>query len=236
MIKAHELSRSFGKTKALDEVNFSVEEGEIYGVFGPNGAGKTTLLRILIGEIPADSGGVRVLGTDPWKDPVSVKSRIGIVPEVESPPSYLTTDEYLDFVMAVRGMDDPGIKDGWIEFFDLENRRTTLCKDLSKGMRQKVMLASAFIHEPSLLLLDEPFINLDPIYQRRLREYLEKRKIEGKTTFVCTHILEIAQKLCTSVLILDEGKVVARGKMQEILDQGDGKLEDLFMKVIGRNH
>ncbi|HEQ78738.1 MAG TPA: ABC transporter ATP-binding protein [Euryarchaeota archaeon] len=231
-IRARELTKRFGPTTALDGVDFSVGRGEIFGVFGPNGAGKTTLLRILIGEIPPDEGQARVLQMDPWKEPMKVKSQIGIVPEVESPPSYLTADEYIDFVMAVRDINDKGAKERWLDFFDLKEKKDTLCKDLSKGMRQKVMLTSAFIHEPDLLLLDEPFINLDPIYQRKLRQYLQNRKEAKKTTFLCTHILEIAQKLCTNVLIIDRGRVVAKGSMEEILAHGNGKLEDLFLRVV----
>ncbi len=235
IVSLRDVSKDFGTVRALDSVGFDIEKGDIFGIFGPNGAGKTTLIRIMVGEIPPTSGKVSMLGLNPWKKAVEVKSRVGIVPEVESPPSYLTADEYMDFVLAVRDINDESVKDRWLSYFDLDEWRTTLCKDLSKGMRQKLMLASAFVHDPPLLLLDEPFINLDPVYQKKLREFLLQRKKEGKTTFVCTHILEIAQKLCSSVLILDRGKVVAKGNMEEILTEGDGKLEDLFMRVIGRN-
>src|SRR4030065_2084315 len=174
VIEARNVVKHYGNMKALDNVSITVDRGDFFGFFGPNGAGKTTLIRILTGQREPTSGSVNVLGVDVLKEPLKVKELIGIVPEVESPPSYLTGYEYLYFVGKVRRLDNLEDRiERWLSFFDLDSKKGTICKDMSKGMRQKIMLASAFIHEPALLFLDEPFINLDPIYQRIMREYLE---------------------------------------------------------------
>src|SRR5512136_1327343 len=172
VLEAKDIVKEFGGLKALDRVTISVDKGDFFGFFGPNGAGKSTLIRILTGQLEPTSGSASVLGIDVNLEPLKVKELIGIVPEVESPPSYLTGYEYLYFVGKVRKLDNLEDRiDKWLTFFDLETKKGVICKDMSKGMRQKLMLASAFIHEPELLFLDEPFINLDPIYQRTLRDY-----------------------------------------------------------------
>lgn len=229
--------KQYGGMKALDSVNISVDEGDFFGFFGPNGAGKTTLIRIFTGQLEPTSGSVNVLGVDVVKDPLGVKRLIGIVPEVESPPTYLTAYEYLYFVGKIRGLEGlEGRIDKWLSFFDLEEKKGTICKDMSKGMRQKLMLASAFIHEPKLLFLDEPFINLDPIYQRLLREYLEDYIAKGGTVFMASHILEISERLCNKLAIVNLGRVVAQGRINDLIREGEN-LEKLFLRSVGvRGH
>jgi len=137
-------------------------------------------------------------------------------------------------VAQVRRIDDVEKRiDRWLKFFDLEDTKGTLCKDLSKGMRQKVMLSAAFIHEPQLLFLDEPFVNLDPIYQHKLREYLLELRGQGRTIFLCSHILEIAQKLCQEMVILNHGKVVASGRVEDLTVNED--LESLFLRMVSED-
>ena len=173
VVEVDSTTKKYGSFTALDNISFKVEQGDFFGCFGPNGAGKSTLLKIMTGQIQATSGRCSVMGLDPSMSPIEVKKAIGIVPEVESPPSYLTASEFLQFVCSIRKVDEPEKRiDQWMDFFDLSESKGTLCRDLSKGMRQKVMLSAAFIHEPKLLFLDEPFINLDPIYQRKLKDYL----------------------------------------------------------------
>jgi len=214
-------------------VTFDVEEGTFFGCFGPNGAGKSTLLRLLTGQIQPSAGQATVLGIDCATQGLEVKKLIGIVPEVESPPSYLTAWEFLYFSGKVRKVDDLEKRiDHWLDFFELQEARGTLCRDLSKGMRQKVMLASAFIHEPKLLFMDEAFINLDPIFQKRLRDYLLQLRSEGRTIFLCSHILEIAQRLCQEVIVLNKGKLVAREMMSDLQLRNES-LEQLFMRLVG---
>jgi ABC-2 type transport system ATP-binding protein len=237
VIEGRNVVKQYGGMKALDSVNISVDEGDFFGFFGPNGAGKTTLIRILTGQLEPTSGSVNVLGVDVVKDPLGVKRLIGIVPEVESPPTYLTAYEYLYFVGKIRGLEGlEGRIDKWLSFFDLEEKKGTICKDMSKGMRQKLMLASAFIHEPKLLFLDEPFINLDPIYQRLLREYLEDYIAKGGTVFMASHILEISERLCNKLAIVNLGRVVAQGRINDLMREGEN-LEKLFLRSVGvRGH
>src|SRR4030066_2069984 len=173
VIEGRDLVKDYGGMKALDRVSITVNEGDFFGFFGPNGAGKTTLIRILTGQLEPSSGSATVMGVDVVKEPMRVKELIGIVPEVESPPTYPTAYGDLYFVGKGRKLDKLEDRiDRWLTFFDLLEKKGTICKDMSKGMRQKVMLASAFIHGPGVLFIDDPFINLDPIYQRQLREYL----------------------------------------------------------------
>ena len=232
-IRVDGLSKSYGSKIALEGVSFEVQEGTFFGCFGPNGAGKSTLLRLLTGQIHPSDGQATVLGVDCATQGLEVKKLIGIVPEVESPPSYLTAWEFLYFVGKVRKVDDLEKRiDHWLDFFELQEARGTLCRDLSKGMRQKVMLASAFIHEPKLLFLDEAFINLDPIFQKRLRDYLLQLRSEGRTIFLCSHILEIAQRLCQEVIVLNKGRLVAREMMSDLQLRNES-LEQLFMRLVG---
>jgi len=231
-IEVHHLSKSFGQVKVLNDVSLSVAEGEFFGLFGSNGAGKTTLLKIISGQLAADSGEVRTAGY-PISDPIAVKGAVGIVPEAETPPTFLTAREALELTCKIRKLNDVSSRvDHWLKFFDIEVKSDVLCKDLSKGQRQKVMLASAFIHEPRLLLLDEAFINLDPIYQRRLREYLKGLSTEGRTVFMCTHILEIAEKLCSRVAVIDGGRIVAEGTIDELRSREGEGLEEIFMRAV----
>jgi ABC-2 type transport system ATP-binding protein len=162
-----------------------------------------------------------------------VKRAVGIVPEAETPPTFLTAREALELACRIRSLDNTQTcVDRWLRFFDIEEKGDVLCRDLSKGQRQKVMLASAFIHEPKLLLLDEAFINLDPIYQRRLRDYLKEVSAQGRTVFMCTHILEIAEKLCSRVAVIDGGRIVAEGTIDELRSREGEGLEEIFMRAV----
>ena len=232
-IEVRALTKFYGSKPALLDVNLAVEDGEFFGLFGPNGAGKTTLLKILTGQLAPTKGGARVLGVDVAADPMAVKESVGIVPEVESPPSYLTSYEYLYFVSRVRKVPDAERRIArWLDFFELQDVRRTICKDLSKGTRQKLMLAAAFLHEPRLLFLDEPFINLDPIYQRRVRDFLADYVGDGRTVFMCSHLLEIAEKLCDKVGILDDGRLIAQGALADVRGR-EKDLESAFLKLVG---
>ena len=231
-IEVKDLYKSYGSVKVLRGVSLIVEEGEIYGLFGLNGAGKTTLLRVITGQISADSGEAYTSGI-PFSDPIGIKRSVGIVPEAESPPTFLTAREALELVCRIRDLDQLQDRvEEWLDFFDLGSKANILCRDLSKGQRQKIMLASAFIHEPKLLLLDEAFINLDPIYQKKIREYIQGLADGGRTVFMCTHILEIAEKLCTKVAVIDGGRIVAHGTINELRVQADEGLEEIFIRSV----
>ena len=233
-IDIRNLEKWYGKFQALKNINLEIWENEFFGLFGPNGAGKTTLLKILTGQIEPTYGSAMVSGIDAVSYPIEVKKRIGIVPESESPPSFLTAEEYLYFVGRIREVEDLDERvEYWLDYFDFGGKENVLCKDMSKGMRQKMMLASAFIHNPELLFLDEPFINLDPIYQKRVKEYLQWYMQNGGTVFMCTHILEIAEKLCSRVAILNKGNIIALGTIDELRENDGENLEEIFMRLIG---
>jgi len=189
-------------------------------------------LRIMTGQLEPDSGDVITSGVS-ISDPIEVKSRIGIVPEAETPPTFLTAYETLELTCRLRHLVNYREKiEFWIDFFDIHDKRDVLCRDLSKGQRQKVMLAAAFIHEPSVLFLDEPFINLDPIFQRRVREYLLSLLGEGRTIFMSTHILEIAERLCTRIGVLHKGELIEQGTLDQLRTNVNENLEDVFLRVI----
>jgi len=235
VIRTTSLTRNFGELVAVDHISLEVAKGELFGFLGPNGAGKTTLLKLLTGQLEPTSGSSEVLGLDPEKDPIGVKAKVGIVPEIEQPPSFLTAKEYLHYIGLIRRIEDIEKRaNHWLSFLEMEEFQDVLCKDMSKGTKQRVMLSSAFVHEPSLLFLDEPFIGLDPYYQKKVREYLQEYLKSGGTVFMCTHILELAEKMCTRLAIINRGKIVAMGTMDELRREGEG-LDSAFLRHTGRS-
>ena len=234
VVETRDLTRKFGDLVAVDQVSLNIRQGELFGLLGPNGAGKTTLLKLLTGQLEPNGGQSNVLGVDPLKDPIGVKERIGIVPEVESPPSFLTPNEYLQFVGLIRDLDDIEEKARyWLDFLDLMEVQNVQGKDLSKGTKQRLMLGASFIHQPRLLFLDEPFIGLDPFHQRKVKGYLSKYLDKGGTIFMCTHILEIAEKMCSRIAIINRGKIVACGTLDELTEHEEA-LDSAFLRLTGR--
>jgi len=205
MIKVEELAKNYGDVEALTSVDMEVEEGEIVGVLGANGAGKSTLVQILTGQIDRDSGTVDVLDLDPEKKPVKLRDKLGILPEREDPPSFLTGKEYLHFVADVR--DEEIDKDHWEEEFNLEGKMDKLTYNLSKGERQKLMIVQALFHEPDLVFIDEPLVNLDPVIQERAKELFKQRREAGGTVFLCTHVVSLAEEICDRVFFLKDGEI-----------------------------
>jgi ABC-2 type transport system ATP-binding protein len=209
-LRARGLRKSFGDVQALDGMSLSVEAGELFGFLGANGAGKTTTIRILTGQLRPDGGDAEVLGVDPTVDPVGVRRRIGVLPEQESPPSFLTPREYFSFVGAVRGLDDGTVDErvaAWADRLSYEGKLDTLCADLSRGQQQKVMITQAFLHEPAAVFIDEPLVNLDPVMQERAKAFLRDYRDAGNALFVSTHHVEVAAELCDRVGIVSEGRL-----------------------------
>ena len=236
LVKAQDMAKKYGDFVALHPLNVEVHAGEFFGVFGPNGAGKSTFIKLLTGQLRPSKGRIEVLGIDAVVDPQKVKANIGIVPESESPPSFLTPAEFLEFVARLRSVPDIQQQvEHWLDWFGLHEKRDTMCKDLSKGQRQKVMLASAFIHRPKLLFLDEPFANLDPIYQRKCREWLLQHVADGGTIFLCSHVLEMAERMCNRMAIINDGKVLAAGTVKGLKTHPEETLEDVFIRLVGHS-
>ena len=236
LVRAVDMGKRYGEFVALHPLNVEVYSGEFFGVFGPNGAGKSTFIKLLTGQLQPSIGQIEVLGVDAKQSPQKLKANIGIVPESESPPSFLTPTEFLQFVARLRGLDNLDEQvEYWLDWFGLQEKRDTMCKDLSKGQRQKVMLASAFIHKPKLLFLDEPFANLDPIYQRKCREWLLDHVANGGTIFLCSHVLEMAERMCNRMAIINHGRDLAAGTVTGLKQSEDETLEDVFIRLVGHS-
>lgn len=212
VIKTINLTKKFDRIFALRNLNLVLENGIFYGLLGPNGSGKTTSVRILSGQIRPTSGKAFVFGID-IKNYIEVRKNLGIVPEEEYPPSFLTPLEYLKFVCKIRNIENGNEKiNYWFDLLDFKEYENVLVKDLSRGTKQKLMLAQAFIHEPELVFLDEPFINIDPIIQEKFKKFLRAYVKQGNTIFFCTHIMPLIKELCDKVGILKEGTLVKEVK------------------------
>ena len=219
----------------MNEISLEVPAGALFGLLGPNGSGKSTTIRMLSGQTRPTSGTATVLGVDAAADPVGVRRRIGLIPEQETPPSFLTAEEYLRFVGAVRGLDGADEAAAWwFEFLDFDDKRDVLCKDLSRGTRQKLMFAQAFLHRPALALIDEPLVNFDPIVQHQVKEFLVDYVREGNTVFLSTHILEVAEEVCTGYAILHRGRLLHAGAPDELRESGR-HLPEVFLDLVGRD-
>ena len=234
VLEARGLSKTYGEVQAVKDVTLSVEEGALFGLLGPNGSGKTTMIKMLTGQTTPTGGTAQVLGVDVTADPVGVRSRVGIIPEQETPPSFLTAMEYLRFVAAVRKIPDIEARaDWWFDFLDFSDKKNVLCKDLSRGTRQKLMFTQAFIHEPALALIDEPLINFDPIMQDLVKDYLAGYVKKGKTIFISTHILEVAEEICSEFAILHKGKLLHTGPVADLKARGE-HLPAFFLSLVGK--
>jgi ABC-2 type transport system ATP-binding protein len=203
------LTKRFGDVTAVDDVSMTVPDGELFGLLGPNGSGKTTTIEILTGQRTPTGGTASVLGLDPVSEPLAVREAIGILPEREDPPSFLTPREYLQFVGDVRDIDAIDDRIGeWASKLEFRGVLDTLAGDLSEGERQRVMLAQTFVHEPDLVFIDEPLVNLDPMMQEEVKRTLRAYCEAGNTLFLSTHFMAVAEELCTQVGIIANGQFV----------------------------
>jgi len=235
MIEVRNLTKRFGDILAIRDVSFTAETGQILGFLGPNGAGKTTTMRIITGFMPATAGTVKVAGFDIFDDSYEVRKRIGYLPE--SPPLYddMTTETYLRFVGRIKGVAKAELGDAVdrvLRTCGLTEVTTRLLGHLSKGFRQRVGLAQALIHNPSVLVLDEPTIGLDPRQIREIRTLI--RELSGeRTVILSTHILPEVAQLCEKVVIINDGRVVVDGLLADLTRER--ALEDVFMRYISED-
>jgi ABC-2 type transport system ATP-binding protein len=235
VLEANRVTKKFGDVTAVDNVSLSVNQGALFGLLGPNGSGKTTMIKMLTGQTRPTSGMASVLGLDVVTDPIGVRERVGIIPEQETPPSFLTATEYLDFVGEVRHIPDVQKKaDWWFDFLEFGDKRDVLCKDLSRGTRQKLMFTQAFLHAPPLALIDEPLINFDPIMQRKVKDYLAEYAKNGNTIFISTHILEIAEEICSDFAILHKGKLLHTGPVTALREKNQ-HLDEFFLSLVRKD-
>jgi len=237
MIQTEHLYKEYGAKLAVADLTMSVEPGEILGFLGPNGAGKSTTVKILTGMIRATSGRAKVAGFDIATDPLEVKKRIGYVPETAALYDGLTASEYLELVACLHHLDPKTAlarRDELLELFGLGDVRQQRMTEFSKGMRQKVLIASALLHRPDVLFLDEPLDGLDANAAAVVKELLKKLAAQGKTILFCSHILEVVERICTRIVVINGGRQVANGTAAEIrAATGTATLEEAFSHLTG---
>ena len=232
MLKIQNLSKSYQKgTFAVDNLSLSVKAGEIYGFVGHNGAGKSTTIKAIVGALGFDSGEIIINGKDISSKPVEAKSDLAYIPDNPDIYEYLTGIQYINFVCDIYGVGEERNEkiEKYATDFQIKENLGDLISTYSHGMKQKLVLISALVHSPKLLVLDEPFVGLDPIASFRLKEIMKELCESGSAIFFSSHVLEVVEKLCDRVGIIKKGKLVIEGKMQEII--GDKSLEKLFLEI-----
>ena len=241
MISLSKLTKRYGDFTAVDALDLQVSRGELFGFLGPNGAGKTTTLRMIAGILRPTSGTVEIGGVNLWADPVRAKAKLGFIPDRPFIYEKLTGVEFLRFVAGLYGQDGPQVEHRGRELlalFDLENWRDELVESYSHGMRQKLIIASAFVHRPEVIVVDEPHVGLDPKSIKILRDLFVEYTRRGHTIMMSTHTLEVAERLCDRIAIIAGGVIRAQGTMDEIrrdASQGGDDLEQIFLRLTGEN-
>ncbi len=238
MIQTRDLEKRYGKFQALHPLNIRVEPGEVFGFLGPNGAGKTTTIRLLSGILPPTAGAVIIDGVDMAADPVAAKGRIGYIPDRPYLYEKLTAREFLEFIGGLYGMDAGAIRgegdrllaqNGLLEFAD------RLVEGYSHGMKQRLVLSAAQLHRPRLLIVDEPMVGLDPQGARQIKDVFRGIAAEGRTVFLSTHSLDVAQEVCDRLAIINRGRIVAQGSYEELRARARGEaqdLEEVFLHIL----
>ena len=237
MIQTEQLSRSYGDKQALVDLDLRVEPGEILGFLGPNGAGKSTTVKILTGMIRPSSGRALVAGYDVVEQPLEVKRRIGYVPETAALYDALTAAEYLELVACLHHLDAKTAaarREELLELFGLGDAQHQRMSEYSKGMRQKVVIAAALLHRPEVLFLDEPFDGLDANTAAVAKELLKRLADQGRTILFCSHILEVVERVCSRIVVINEGRKIAEGTAADICEAaGAATLEEAFSRLTG---
>jgi ABC-type multidrug transport system ATPase subunit len=237
-ISVQSLTKKYNGLVALNNVSFTVNPGEIVGLIGPNGAGKSTLMKIAVGILRPTSGTIRVSGHDIVQDPEAAKRLVGYVPENPSLYTALTASEFLRFVGKIRQVDDGALEERVSQSlltFSLADKADALLGSLSKGMKQKVALIAATLHDPDVLILDEPLTALDPKTQAFVHGWIRGQGAGGKTVLLSTHNLEIVQDYASRIVIIDRGNVIATGGLEDLRrlaqTRGDARLDEVFLKL-----
>jgi len=239
MIQLIELGKRFGNLIAVDSINLKVDSGEAFGFLGPNGAGKTTTIKMMAGLIKPTSGKVFIDGWDLAEHPKQAKQVVGFIPDRPFLYEKLTALEFLKFIAGLYNFSSNGVEDK-IDYlfglFGLTDWRNELIESFSHGMKQRLVMASAFVHQPKLIIVDEPMVGLDPKGAKLVKEVFRGFCAKGGTIFMSTHTLEIAEEVCDRIAIIQEGKIIAIGNMKELRERtgSDGKnLESVFFKLTG---
>jgi ABC-2 type transport system ATP-binding protein len=237
VILTENLSKSYGAKRALIDLDLRVEPGEILGFLGPNGAGKSTTVKILTGMIRPDTGRALVAGMDIVERPLEAKARLGYVPETGAVYDSLTADEYLELMACLYHLEPASARarrDELLDLFGLQSAKNDRMSEYSKGMRQKVVIAASLMHRPDVLFLDEPLDGLDANAAMVVKELLKKLAGQGKTILFCSHILEVVERICTRIVVINNGRKIAEGTSASIArETGASTLEESFGKLTG---
>ena len=237
MIQFDHVSKKYGKsaTLAVDDLNMTVETGKVFGYIGPNGAGKSTTIHLMTGILAPTAGKVIIGGHDMAKEPIAAKRLIGFVPDSHELYDRLTGLEYLNFMADVYQVDSAARKrhiEKYLSLFELEDAAGEQIRSYSRGMKQKLTIIGALIHNPPVWVLDEPMVGLDPKSSHILKEEMRRHCDAGNTVFFSTHVLEVAERLCDEIAIIDKGHVLARGTMEQLRSGENGSsLEELFLEL-----
>jgi len=238
VIELNQVSKSYnkGKVKAVDDLNLVVNPGEIFGFLGPNGAGKTTTIKMIVGLLKPDTGTIAVNGLDTQRDSLKCKAITTYVPDFPAVYERLTGLEYLNFIGDVYGVPKKERLERmqkWLDVLELTQAVTSPIQSYSHGMKQKIVLTAALLPAPEVMVLDEPMVGLDPRASHHLKEMMREHCDQGKTLFFSTHIMEVAEKLCDRIGIINKGKLIACGSMEELkkIDQAEQSLEGIFLEL-----
>lgn len=239
-VETRQLTRRFGRKVAVSQLDLQVAAGEFFGFLGPNGAGKSTTIKMLVGLLRPTSGAALINGVDVWADPLVAKRQVGVLPEGLNLYERLSAREFVEFVGTMYGVPQEQVRSRTEELLilmDLVDSADSLIIDYSQGMRKKTALAAALIHAPRVLFLDEPFEGVDAISGRAIRNVLQKLRQGGTTIFFSSHVLEVVERLCTRIAVINDGTLVAEGTIDQLRERaqvGDAAtLEDLFLKAVG---
>ena len=237
MLNIAHLTKAYGEKKAVDDLSLHIAPGEIYGFIGHNGAGKTTTLKSCCGILRFDAGEITVAGKSIRTDPIACKQVMAYIPDNPDLYEFLSGIKYLNFIADVYGVGkterETRIRN-YAERFGLTDDLAQPISEYSHGMKQKLAVISALLHEPKLLLMDEPFVGLDPTASHQLKTIMREHCDRGGAIFFSTHVLEVAEKLCDKVAIIRSGRLVASGTMEAV--KGDQSLEDVFLELEGERH
>jgi ABC-2 type transport system ATP-binding protein len=237
MIKLTNLTKNYGKLIAVNGINLNVAQGEIFGFLGPNGAGKTTTLKMMAGLYQPTDGSVQIGGYDVQKEPLKAKFITGFIPDRPFLYEKLTATEFMHFVARLYEMrDSAGRINELLELFGLPDWKNELIENFSHGMKQRLVMASALLHRPKVLVVDEPMVGLDPRGSRLVKDIFKDLASRGMTVFMSTHTLEIVEQMCTRVAIINLGKIIAEGSVEELgrmAGAPDSHLESIFLKLTG---
>jgi ABC-2 type transport system ATP-binding protein len=234
-IEVQNLRKVYGNKAAVDGLSLTVAQGSFFGFLGPNGAGKTTTIKMMMGLAPPTSGSIRLLGLAMPQQGLEIKQMIGLVPDESLLFDHLTGGEFIEFVGRMYGLEQKVARERSVELlelFELDGSPKKLIAEYSKGMRKRAAMAAALIHRPRLFLMDEPFEGVDAVGARLMKEILLEQVRHGATIFLTSHVLEVVERLCDHVAIINEGKVVVEGSMDELRGTSE-TLEDAFVRAVG---